>query len=503
MRPVLRPVVLLATVLLTAAPAAQAARGPVTANVVGGTNAVLTDVPWQALVYPGRYLCGGSILDATHVVTAAHCVYDKEPTPVSSIEVYAGVTAQASLGAGQAGTVVAAIVDPEYDPNTHTHDAAILTLAPPGFDLARADIEAIPLTDVGFVPGAGVDMTTSGWGTMLMRAPNSGVNTDPVADYLQIATHLHADAGCTGYADYNPVLHLCAGGSGQGNCQGDSGGPLTIPVGGTPKLAGIVSAAAGCAYPGIPALYTRVADPGIHAFLAARGVGYGGAAPFAKVAPSIYGTATLGSNVGCDRGTWTGAYDYTYRWARGDGTTLGSSLTLLLKPADLGQTVRCVVTGTGVNGSTIAESAPITIAADGGTAYLPPADPGPQPITPPKTLPERADTTPPTARVRSTRCANRACVIDVAVADPMPSSGVAGLDVRASTTQRTTCKKGAKRRPCTKTVTRTLAATATGPGAFLVKTPKLKAGSYTFSITARDKAGNRQKIALAVKKRLR
>ena len=70
---------------LLAVPAANAAAKPKAhVSVVGGTSAGASDVPWQALVliWPdpssnSAYLCGGSILDATHILTAAHCVFDR------------------------------------------------------------------------------------------------------------------------------------------------------------------------------------------------------------------------------------------------------------------------------------------------------------------------------------------------------------------------------------------------------------------------------------------
>jgi hypothetical protein len=504
MRRVLRPVLTLLVVLLAAAPATQAARGPVSVNVVGGADAASGEVPWQALVYAGDWLCGGSVLDATHVVTAAHCLLDEDDDaiPVDLLEVYAGLTDRDQLGLGQTAPVVSTVLDPAYDAETHTHDAAIITLAAPGF--TRADIQPVELTAVGFLPSPLVDMTTSGWGTTAHRPPDGSANHDPLATLLQVATHLRPDdLGCTVYRDYDPALHLCAGnGTAQGNCQGDSGGPLTVPgAGGAPQLAGIVSAAAGCAA-GIPALYTRVSEPSIHAFLAARGVGYEGALPALLKAPSVYGETTIGSNVACDEGAWTGASAYAYRWIRSDGALMGLGQALRLKAGDLGATVHCVVTAKGLNGTTPAETPAFTVTQASVPPHQIPAPPDTTPIIPPPPI-MPADTTPPTARLRSTRCAHKVCVLEVLVADPEPTSGIKGLDARVATAYRTTCRKGHKRRPCTKTVTKKLTATAVAKGSFRVKTPKLRAGTQTFTIVAIDQAGNRQKVAVKVKRTVR
>lgn len=43
--------------------------------IVGGTEAEPGQFPYQvALVEGGLYICGGVIIDARHILTAAHCV---------------------------------------------------------------------------------------------------------------------------------------------------------------------------------------------------------------------------------------------------------------------------------------------------------------------------------------------------------------------------------------------------------------------------------------------
>ena len=47
-------------------------------RIVGGLNA-LAPVPWQVIVsLKGLYICGGTIIGKRTIVTAAHCLYDKE-----------------------------------------------------------------------------------------------------------------------------------------------------------------------------------------------------------------------------------------------------------------------------------------------------------------------------------------------------------------------------------------------------------------------------------------
>lgn len=52
--------------------------------IVGGEKAIEGEFPWQVSLqkYPGRHYCGGSIVDETHVITAAHCIAGKGPDQV-------------------------------------------------------------------------------------------------------------------------------------------------------------------------------------------------------------------------------------------------------------------------------------------------------------------------------------------------------------------------------------------------------------------------------------
>ena len=82
--PIARVLLLLAVsaALCCALPAAAGAQAPAP-RIIGGTNVAIADHPYQAYVEVDLALgvtsvCGGSIRDATHVVTAAHCVVDNE-----------------------------------------------------------------------------------------------------------------------------------------------------------------------------------------------------------------------------------------------------------------------------------------------------------------------------------------------------------------------------------------------------------------------------------------
>jgi hypothetical protein len=496
MRRVLAPVVALLAILLTLGAAGDASAATGSARVVGGTHAGATDVPWQVLVLPAGYLCGGAILDATHVATAAHCLYDDDAQAIvapSSVTVHAGITNRSAPG--QHPTVTAVSVDPTYDPDQQTGDVAVLTLATPfTFD---ATVQPIALTDVGYRPGTSDDLRLSGWGSDVARSPLDPTEPHAVDD-LNMVT-LHTSTGCASvYAPFDDNLLLCAGQTGQDACQGDSGGPLAVQTSpGVWKLAGIVTGGAGCAWVGYPGYYARVAEPGIHAFLAQLGVGYAVKDPTVVTLPAITGTPAPGGVLTCSTGTWQNAYAYGVGFVRGD-QVVARGATMVVSPADAGTVVSCLVEAYGLTGTAEAFSASVAIAS-------PAPAPAPAAAAPPVVLPSgpTGDAVAPTARVTKLRCTHTVCILDVRVEDPAPSAGVKGVEASVTTAYRATCGKQRKRRGCTKSVVHRLKTIATGAASFRIVTPKLRKGAQTFRLVGIDLHGNRQLKATTVKKTTR
>ena len=104
-------------------------------RVVNGDAATIEDIPWQAvvevLVEDGIWLCGGSIIDASWVVTAAHCLVENDsPANPAAVRVIAGTTSYPTFDAGsQIRQASAVYVHPDYVPSDENSDIALVQLA--------------------------------------------------------------------------------------------------------------------------------------------------------------------------------------------------------------------------------------------------------------------------------------------------------------------------------------------------------------------------------------
>ncbi len=280
--------------------------------MVGGTAVPsITAFPFQVALYvtlPPRFLgpsmlafCGGVIIDQTQVLTAAHCVTD-EATGATVAPGAVTLTAGTAVLPPSVPTqpVAAGIaVDPSYNPAGADSDVAVVTFPAPLYTGAprpdgTAAVAPIPLitpalaaryADPDLSPA--LPVAISGWGETAAKPVGAPDQPGPLPQQLQsAATHLVADATCAadyaglGRSGFPPITTrmICAGepGGGVDACAGDSGGPLVVDAGGPPAppadyvLAGLADFGAGCAQPGLPGVYVRIAAPEISSFIAAQ-----------------------------------------------------------------------------------------------------------------------------------------------------------------------------------------------------------------------------------------
>lgn len=228
-------------------------------EIVGGTATTIAQVPWQVALTTnsGFQFCGGSILNASWVLTAQHCVADGS----SDMRVVAGVTRISQSSSGQIRAIDAVARNPGFTDPTVGHDVALVHLATP-LDLSGANAKPIAMVtaddEAAGATAAGVIATVTGWGTTSSGASS----TSDVLMTVDVPVVSNAQAS-TLYGQTITADQVAAGvlnGGGKDSCQGDSGGPFTVPVGGVAKLAGAVSWGNGCAEAAFPGLYARVSS---------------------------------------------------------------------------------------------------------------------------------------------------------------------------------------------------------------------------------------------------
>ncbi len=266
------------------------------ASIVGGASASIASFPFQVALYNSQagspaagFFCGGVIIDATHVVTAAHCVVANSGSS-DEMMVLAGSTSLDPTDPGSVrDPVQSSAFDSHYNPVSSEDDVALLTLTRPLWSGPTAPsvnganrIAPLPL-DPGKASVYGnpndtpaVIATASGWGDV-NPAPGHTASYPTALRAVQIP--LVSESLCEEqYAlieqPITPSM-ICAGGgkSHVDTCYGDSGGPLVVDQD-TPArppedyvLIGLVDFGNGCAQPGFAGVYTRVSSPQIVSFL--------------------------------------------------------------------------------------------------------------------------------------------------------------------------------------------------------------------------------------------
>ncbi|HEY2768115.1 MAG TPA: serine protease [Solirubrobacteraceae bacterium] len=272
------------------------------ASIVNGSLASITEFPFQVALYDPRlgspakgFFCGGVILGASRVATAAHCLIGERGrhSPPAEIGVLAGSSTLDPVDPGAVRDAVAvASIDPAYKASSSDYDLGILRLARPlwsgpapaldGHSTIAPLAADVPLANARFaaalsgqVPVA-AQATVSGWGDLNAEpgtAPSYPLRLHQ-ANVPLVSTGLCEEAYATIEQQITPRM-LCAG-SRTDSCYGDSGGPLIARGlgGGGPAgdiLLGLVDFGNGCGQAGYPGVYVRVADPAVASFLGAGG----------------------------------------------------------------------------------------------------------------------------------------------------------------------------------------------------------------------------------------
>lgn len=231
-------------------------------------DAEFGEYPWQAAILKKEgidnvYVCGGTLIDDRHVLTAAHCVkgYDAIELRVrvgewdvnSDTEFYTHVESD----------VNGVFVNPDFYSGNLINDIAVVRMTVP------VDFVKNPHVSPVCLPARSQDFTgrrcwITGWGKDGFGEEGQYQSILKETDLLVIPpgecqARLRQTRLGPSYR-LHPGM-LCAGGElGKDACKGDGGGPLACEdASGRFQLAGIVSWGIGCGQAGIPGVYVNVA----------------------------------------------------------------------------------------------------------------------------------------------------------------------------------------------------------------------------------------------------
>ncbi|KAJ2077485.1 hypothetical protein H4R24_005103 [Coemansia sp. RSA 988] len=205
------------------------------------------------------YLCGGTLISSSLVVTAAHCMVDADtntPYEAKQVNVCYGANSVVSQSCTTARNLT---VHPQYNAKYLSSDIALIQIARLS-DATTASIYTGELKE-------GDKITTMGWGK---TASNSDtLPTTLMSVEVKVGSKSKCNEGMPTYNSPNGP-EICSDNAltpGKDSCQGDSGSPAVISDGGEPKLVGLTSSGVDLVNPGAVdcatknglAFYTHVA----------------------------------------------------------------------------------------------------------------------------------------------------------------------------------------------------------------------------------------------------
>ncbi|KAM4729461.1 urokinase-type plasminogen activator-like [Anableps anableps] len=232
-----------------------------TNKIVGGSFIPIETNPWVAAIFQKNFLCGGSLIAPSWVLTAAHCFLDGNKTRLQGLSVYLGKSniKDTDPDREQRFTVEELIIHQKYNPPSYNNDIALLKISNTEGQGAfkTASVRTVCLPPLNTYLPVGFTCSIAGFG-------KEAYGSWSYANRLkQGNVKLLSSTNCKHEESYKTLLTdnmICAASPDWSTdaCKGDSGGPLVCDVSGRTFLFGVVSWGDGCASENKPGVYTKV-----------------------------------------------------------------------------------------------------------------------------------------------------------------------------------------------------------------------------------------------------
>ncbi|XP_039991455.1 plasminogen activator, urokinase b [Xiphias gladius] len=240
-------------------------------KIVGGTVATVESQPWIAAIFwrtkskKKVFRCGGSLISACWVLTAAHCFPDGSHAKEHRFSVTLGKNAlnETDPTVEQTFRVEEIIVHEEFDNSegNFKNDIALVKLRARRGECAveskSVKTVCLPPARQSLQPGVACEITGYGkekhglwYKSQYLREAQVNVLADAVCRQKEYYENMITEnMFCAGRPDWS-----------QDACEGDSGGPLVCEVDNRFFLFGVISWGEGCAKEFRPGVYTRVTN---------------------------------------------------------------------------------------------------------------------------------------------------------------------------------------------------------------------------------------------------